>query len=393
MSKIRKYNFKDGTCSNLTTDLEWYNKYNELYYINKFNYIHYLSLKLKYIPVFITLTLPSSYHQFKTTKNQKKLKRNKRYKGYTIEDGYKKLQEIFRDLYNNFSVKRSGKAVKIKKHFIRVIEPHKDYTPHLHAVLYIPSSYLGAFERRFKLIVDKYHLEQVDYQVLDKEQYAINYLLKYVSKSLDGSRADIKGWALIHKIKMVTTSNSPYGRRHYDIFLRLGLGQGEIQKGGIFVVMEERLEVRTYILNITKDVFNSYRDKGKILDDYYEKFRARVLGRGNRYCMTEYILNIVDDKSIPIIFEDEVDLLICNELIYDDMFVGVENGVPIPIYSYSFDACIYHQFLSEFGDDETIETFLFDKKTYTQKVLYCSVVDSVEHTELYNSSWYSFFIK
>lgn len=76
-----------------------------------------------YSTLFLTLTLPSSFHKFsKTTKRY-----NPKYKEEnSIENGYKLLNSSFRDIYKNFRVSREFKKVYYSKvrHYV-VSSPKK----------------------------------------------------------------------------------------------------------------------------------------------------------------------------------------------------------------------------------------------------------------------------
>jgi hypothetical protein len=188
-----------------------------LYYVNKFNYIHAQQIEQGCTPFFITLTLPSEYHEFKKTKTGYDF--NPLYAGHTIRDGYLKLLEVFKELYNNFVVKEMGKAKKIKVRYIKVIEPHKTYTPHLHAVVYIPVGYDIKFLNRYTGIIKKHSLRQCQIEKLEAHGGSMNYLLKYVRKTLEGS-FELKGWSSLNRITQVTTSNVDVPREVYKFFVR-----------------------------------------------------------------------------------------------------------------------------------------------------------------------------
>lgn len=180
---------------------------------------------LDFVPIFVTFTLPTEYHKFKQVTDKitsrKKFVSNPMYKNYTINEGYQVLSNAFRDLTHEFYISRRRINVK----YFRVVEPHKDFTPHLHALLYVPSYYFDEFEIHFKNILNSNDLGvQFDYTVLDSALSATSYIMKYVKKSLSPSSSGdlfvIDGWASSNKIRMVSYSRTPVPRYVFDKFSR-----------------------------------------------------------------------------------------------------------------------------------------------------------------------------
>jgi len=131
------------------------------------------------VPVFFTLTLPSKYHLYSIKK-----RRNLNHLQEDFEESYTKLKDIYYHITNRFKV--GGKAYKLR--FIRVYEPHKNLTPHIHSIIFIDKEYIGKFLRYIRTITKSNSIEQYDFKVLDKKKdlrISLNYLLKYVEKSLD----------------------------------------------------------------------------------------------------------------------------------------------------------------------------------------------------------------
>ena len=207
LKKCTLYNKVTGEVKNLRYDSEWYDRQSFLYYTFRVDYLNKYCIGNGMTPIFITLTLPSEYHYTSKKYNRKIL----------VEDGYRKLITMYRDIYNNFKVNR--KRVEGLK-FVRVIEPHKSYVCHLHAIVYVNDEYKNKFIEHVKRVIRKNRLKQTDIRVLDKADYAVTYLHKYVQKSLDGNMV-VKGWRKHHNIKrMVTMSNLGIGLTR-NIFKRI----------------------------------------------------------------------------------------------------------------------------------------------------------------------------
>ena len=157
-----------------------------------------------YTTLFLTLTLPSEFHQFsKTTKryNHKYNKEN------TIENGYKLLNSSFRDIYKNFRVNREFKKI----YYCKVFEPHKNFTPHLHAILYVKSEFKEALIQHIKNIIKKNELgKSFDIEEIQDLAKSSSYLLKYVRKNTNAKAEEsfrvFNGWKKAHKIRVFTCS-------------------------------------------------------------------------------------------------------------------------------------------------------------------------------------------
>lgn len=192
--------------------------------------------------VFITLTLPSHWHPKKTYKGR--LIRNKQFAGrkyittikgykilnchvkqkfngltfepvldfsqtvdfYTPRNASAELSEMFKKLRDDRSYKNIEKDDRV---YLRVTEPHKDGTPHLHISLFVPAdkveSIVKACNRLFPAPLSK---------VETNVQSPISYLMKYILKTLDDLREDsdkitnLTLWYLYHGICRFYTSRT-----------------------------------------------------------------------------------------------------------------------------------------------------------------------------------------
>jgi hypothetical protein len=104
-------------------------------------------------------------------------------------------------------------------YYFKVIEMHKDYTTHAHAVLFFKKEYL--LDKFFHLIDIISELiaegelgEQFDARILDEEDKATAYVQKYLRKAYlaEGESEDylymLDGWRKQNKIRMFTHSNT-----------------------------------------------------------------------------------------------------------------------------------------------------------------------------------------
>ena len=214
LEKSTIFNKYTGEIKHIEYNKEWYLRQSYLFNTFKIDYLNEECINKGMIPIFITLTLPSEYHPLRYKGTQ----RNPNYdENLNVFDGYEKLNSMFRDIYDSFRVNR--KRVKGLK-FIRVIEPHKDWTPHLHSIVYVDAEYKDKFLNHVRRVIQKNKLEQTDIKELDAESHAVTYLLKYVDKTLSGDDS-YRGWRMHHKIhRVITMSNLNIGLTR-NIFKRV----------------------------------------------------------------------------------------------------------------------------------------------------------------------------
>lgn len=157
-----------------------------------------------YSTLFITLTLPTEFHKYSSYTQ----KYNKKYKKENmINEGYKLLNKAFRTIYKNFRVNREPE----KLFFSKVIEPHKDLTAHLHAIIYVKTEHIEKMIKHIKKTIKNNNLGRNDIEEIEDITRSSSYLLKYVQKSTNPeSEKDFhffNGWKKKNKIRAFTHSN------------------------------------------------------------------------------------------------------------------------------------------------------------------------------------------
>ena len=415
LSTLRIYNHKTNERYSISFNPEWEIKYREMYYISKFNYIHLKAIENNMQPIFITLTLPSKYHQFKKDKKGEFVF-NKKYEDYSITEGYQRLNKAFRHLYNNFKYRDNNKMVHIKTKFIKVIEPHKTFTPHLHAIVYIPQEYTKRFKKHFNNTINMFEMKQTDYEELgysnkDKSDTlknkagSINYLLKYVSKTIGGN-AILSGWKTTHNIRVVTTSNIAYSKKHYDLFVKK-VGWDKTTSN-IFIQMENELTVKSYYMVVDKSYIGTFTSRKQLLeklikDNRFNKYKE-IKSKEDKYIYIDYrILSVKPKNEFLVTFEDEKIYQYETRYKYDDMFLrhdltydtigeyDKELGIFVPS---NVQNEVYWCYDTEFGDDETIEQIGKSKeKVYSEIVLYQTLSKNIGNgIKIYDKSDFSVFI-
>lgn len=168
---------------------------NQMHGIHQYGYVD-----MGFIPIFLTVTLPSEYHRLLD--------------GETYEDmiyrGRKFLSESWRLFrQHNFNKKVRDKYGKPPP-FYKVPEPMKSGVPHLHCVIYIPKEFYKEF---YKLV--KRHFSGHTKIVAFFKKYkngvhgVMAYVAKYVSKLVRSLEMDDVGvWYCYHRFRLFTCSRT-----------------------------------------------------------------------------------------------------------------------------------------------------------------------------------------
>lgn len=205
----------------LSIDYDFEKKYKEYSKISEQRAltIQELARRNEFCSVFITLTLPSKFHPFKsisTSKGRLYIEENKDFAFSSIKEavscGYKELNNIYQTFY-----KRVKNYVKDDLYYVKAIENHQTTIPHLHLVLYFPLEKFDFVKAVFKRVVEHFELNRIDFEEVSFKEninYASKYLLKYIIKDLNNSNDILKariidGWKRYHRIRVLTTSLLP----------------------------------------------------------------------------------------------------------------------------------------------------------------------------------------
>ncbi len=149
---------------------------------NRVNTLECIASQRDLKPIFMTLTLPSEFHRYKTTKNGNLID-NPKFNGTTPKESVKILTKMFAKLRQDRSLKELSKENRI---YFRVNEPHKDGTPHTHILMFIPSDRIERVKRAYKRLYDS---RANDIQVItDNINNSVAYVMKYINKVLPLSK-------------------------------------------------------------------------------------------------------------------------------------------------------------------------------------------------------------
>lgn len=149
---------------------------------NRVNTLEKIANQRKLKPLFMTLTLPSEYHRYKTTKSGKLIE-NPSYNGTKVKESVKILTKMFAKLRQDRSLKELSKEERI---YFRVNEPHKDGTPHTHILMFVPSDRIERIKNAYLRLFDN---RANDIQIItDNINNSVAYVMKYINKTLPLSK-------------------------------------------------------------------------------------------------------------------------------------------------------------------------------------------------------------
>ena len=192
----------------------------------KVNALVSIAIEQNLNPIFITLTVPSKFHPFKTLKNGVNVT-NKNYKFVKLDDAiveaYEELKTIYRTFYKR--LKNCSKNI----YYIKITEPHKSLIPHMHILIFVENEHLSNTKKLFIKIYKEYKLQRVDYDesiLNDNLHNAVGYIMKYVLKTINSNDEFFKrwldGWRKKYKIRACEMSNLPisvevYKKLYYNL--------------------------------------------------------------------------------------------------------------------------------------------------------------------------------
>ncbi len=193
------------------------------YYKSVADYISRESSLKVLVPIFVTLTLSSEYHKFRVNKRTGKHEFNQKYVGYSINDGYKLLQKASREILRHFK-RYTEKRDSYNIPYIKAVEAHKDFTPHLHFVAWVPNWLVHKFIEIVKSKIKLFKLgKEYKIEILEDTEKGSAYLLKYLQKTLLDENEEnlyaLDGWRKENRIRIFTHSQAYLKRRDFEKIL------------------------------------------------------------------------------------------------------------------------------------------------------------------------------
>lgn len=227
----------------LNLDYDFEKKYKEYARITqqRISTIEQMARDKGYVSLFITLTLPSRFHPFKSVsyKNERLYtKRNSEFSFDSISEAVKSGYQFLNQIYKTF-YKRVKNFTKQDLFYVKTIEAHTTLIPHLHCLLFFPIEHYDSIKAVYKRVIEHYELQRTDLeQVSIKENIscASRYILKYIVKTLNDnndyfSARFLDGWKRENKIRTLSNSQIPL---NLEIYKKIYFSISNIEKKKIF---------------------------------------------------------------------------------------------------------------------------------------------------------------
>jgi len=179
--------------------------------------------------VFLTITLPTEYHQKKGIYHPKtgkliKVVNNPKFiddEEHSPRAGSRVLSKIFNRIQQLRAYRNIPKENKV---YFRVYEPHKDGTPHLHASIFIPEENVEDFVRSVQRWAFNNGFSKHQIKIETDIKNPVAYLMKYILKTFDDLRkdkddiTDLTLWYIVHGICRFYTSRTLISLEIYKKF-------------------------------------------------------------------------------------------------------------------------------------------------------------------------------
>lgn len=174
---------------------------------NRVNSLFKYADMLNLYPVFLTVTCPPRFHS-----------NSNAYDGSSVKESVKYLSTRWASFLRLKIFKNIKKAVSHNMIYIRVLEPHKDGTPHCHVLMFIPKNFIlpvkKVFKRHFSSdgATRNANKEAFKYTWSGHAGGAIAYILKYINKTFKHALVDKMTleayYYAFHSIRRFTTSQT-----------------------------------------------------------------------------------------------------------------------------------------------------------------------------------------
>lgn len=328
-------------------------------------------------PIFVTLTNPSQYHPFITSKDKSKFVRlNEKFNFLNIEDSvdesYNNVNKIFREFYKNVK-KRENKEMK----FIKIIEPHRSLICHLHRILYIKKGTYLNVKEKFERIKEKFELEQCKLERLTDSRgssYIIKYLLKN-NKTEDIRKFD--GYKKNHNIRIFTMTNLPLST---TIFKKLYYSNKELN---LQIIKDIKNGVSKY-----QNLYHFYTKNTEIKEikqDIKEKNLFKFFNKENKKMFLVFKKTRVEENEI---YKKDKKLI-------EEKFITEEELKKLYFYKKDKGNKIFYKIKEKIEDYITGENIYFInvyKKIKVKEILKVkiteefSIFNTIKNKEIYNKN-------
>ncbi len=257
--------FNQSSREYVSMDYDFERKYKEYAQVTqqKVSTIEKMANDKGYVPLFLTITVPSIYHPFKSISYKDKRLYTRRNDEFVfdsvsefIKSAYSFLNELFKVFY-----KRVKNFTKKELLYVKTIETHTTLIPHLHCLLFFPLEHYDSIVGVYKRIIEHYNLDRVDMEKVnmrDDINYASRYILKYIVKTLNDNSdyfqaRFLDGYKRANKARLLSHSQIPLNQ---EIYKKIYHSFTNIKKNKIFSKKDYKLLVGR------KEIDNQVRTNG-----------------------------------------------------------------------------------------------------------------------------------
>ncbi|MDP3119958.1 MAG: replication endonuclease [Sulfuricurvum sp.] len=243
---------------------------------NRVNSLFKYADMLNLYPVFLTVTCPPRFHSNSNS-----------YDGSSVKESVKYLSTRWASFLRLKIFKNIKNAVNHNMIYIRVLEPHKDGTPHCHVLMFIPKNFIlpvkKVFKRHFSSdgATRNANNEAFKYTWSGHAGGAIAYILKYINKTfkhaLDDKMTLEAYYYAFHSIRRFTTSQTLlplYVHRrikHNEKFRDFIWSTLKYKDGTIYHIFDKKVFLYRYMTEddgLQEDVIYS---RSPVLDELFPK--------------------------------------------------------------------------------------------------------------------------
>ena len=215
-------------------------------------------------PIFITITAPSKFHR-KYDNGDLHVNPN---------DTAKEITQIWNKFTNLQVFQKMKKELNISLTYFRVYEPHKSGVPHLHALLFLPSSYILKVKKKFyEYFTNKNKWGSniggigFRYTWYKEKGGAVGYVMKYILKTFKDTNSKAVQhsayWYIKHSVRRFLSSRTLapltlYRKVRYYFKNRFGNDLKDISRlianGDIYKSFEDTVISYRYFDNETGEI-------------------------------------------------------------------------------------------------------------------------------------------
>ena len=326
---------------------------------NRVNTLFKYSRELDLYPAFLTITLPSEFHS-----------NSSKYNGYTPKKSSLYLSDVWARFLRLSVFKKIRSNIGHNMIYIRVYEPHKDGTPHLHAMIFVPKCFLKEVKQKFYEHFKKYGFKKVGLKFItnfthakyEETKGAIAYILKYMNKTfknaLEDRMTDEAYYFAYHGIRRFITSQTLvpmwlYRKIKHDKDNRdLYQVTKKYKAGNIYHCFDKEYIVTRYL-----DRSFKYLDD-EIIDVEIE-VKEKVIYQKNHFISEQFKTNTIQYEKVPIKWkkQDKHVPIIVNDVLKFTYYKGEYKSVKKHITDMS-DLELMHKYQNYDIDNDSYVHYL-----------------------------------